>query len=135
MWQRNLIEQAKHSWEIRVESDTGALRLAVDALGMVALCKLRQTPRAGKSQRLSPLLHWVRAHLRRRPSGIDYIRVMRHLRGIRQFELDDLVIHLEQPALSGPECAECRQPEYPIDNDVCLRCWERLVGREALLKE
>lgn len=121
-------EQASYSWRVRVESER-AVNLATDGQGIKALAALRDDPRT-KTGRLSPLLHWVQAHKRRKTRGLEYADVRKHLRGITEFDLGSVYVTIEEPTKPGPICEECHKHEYPIDDGVCVYCWRRIVGPE-----
>lgn len=96
----NLNNDARGLWNVRVaESVMGSwktpLRLGTSAEHVKSLFYARQAPLT-ESGRKRPILHWVRAHQRRIKEGID-IDVMKHLRGIEQFEMDGMEFEITQP--------------------------------------
>ena len=119
-------EQARYGWRVTVSSKEKSIRIATDGDGIKALASLRDDPRAGESNRRSPLLHWVQRHTRQKKSGISYSEVKKHLRGIIEFESNDLFVRIDDPQKEGPVCAECGEHEYPLDDGVCVYCWKKI---------
>ncbi|MGI9306224.1 MAG: hypothetical protein ACR2P5_02860 [Gammaproteobacteria bacterium] len=123
-------EHTLFKWRVTVTSETGAVRVVSDGEGIRTLAALRDAPRAGVSQRRSPIFHWVQQHVRRRPGRLDYANVRRHLRGVTHFELGDLAVTIDDPQKDGPTCSECGQLDYPLDAGICLACYEAILGPE-----
>jgi hypothetical protein len=89
------IEDTFHRWQVRV-SEVTSVCLSTDGEGIKALASLRDDPRTASGKR-APLLHWVRAHLRRTPGHNDVVEVRRHLRGITQFRLGTVDFEIREP--------------------------------------
>lgn len=66
----------------------------------------RDLPRT-KTNRLSPILHWVKAHKRRLREQVE-IDINKHLRGVNSFQMDGLEFNITRPMKrqSCPESAK-----------------------------
>jgi hypothetical protein len=91
----SLVEDTQARWAVRVSEVTGVW-LSTDGEGIKALAALRDDPRTASGRR-APLLHWVQAHLRRRPGGSDVVEVRRHLRGLTSFRLGTVQVDIHEP--------------------------------------
>lgn len=94
------VADMKNMWVVETkekiigEMDT-PLRLGVDSEIVKSLFYARSAP-ISESGRRRPILHWVRSHQRRLKEGID-IDVLKHLRGITDFEMDGFPFRIMNP--------------------------------------
>jgi hypothetical protein len=98
----NATSDARYLWMVETsETVVGKgcirtpLRLGVSPEHVKSLFYARSLP-VTESGRKRPILHWVRAHLRRLEAGID-IDVRRHLRGIDRFDMGGLPFEITSP--------------------------------------
>jgi hypothetical protein len=90
---------ARQVWQVHV-TQTNCITLLTDQFGIRELALLREGPRAGRSQRRSPILHWVAEHTRRqlRPDSLQADTVIeRYLRGITEFTIEGYSFAITQP--------------------------------------
>lgn len=91
-WQFSL----NYFWRIVISSKSGlSISIATDPQGAIELLRLRDVP-PGKTRR-DAILHWVRAHSRKkRDGGVADIR--RHMRGRTEFDWGDLTFSINPSA-------------------------------------
>jgi hypothetical protein len=100
------VSDFRHLWVVQTSEavfgdDTRRtpLRLGVTPDVLRSLFYARSLPTT-ESGRRRPILHWVRAHLRRLKLGIE-IDIAKHLRGITAFEMDGFEFDITQPTKPG----------------------------------
>jgi hypothetical protein len=88
---------ARHVWTvtIRPEGCPVSLRLGTDAIGAREMLRFRDLPPGGS--RRDAILHFVRAHERRKASDPEALTdIRRHLRGGREFRWYDLLVTVSE---------------------------------------
>lgn len=92
----------KHLWSVETEEEVlgrgtkARLLLGVTESHVQSLFYARQLPRTDSGRR-RPILHWVEAHQRRIKEGVE-VDVRQHMRGIEQFEMDNLAFRITTPS-------------------------------------
>jgi len=90
----------RYLWQVRTQDHVinhleTPLTLGVAEEHVKSLFYARNLP-VTETGRKRPILHWVRAHARRIAEGVD-IDVRKHLRGITEFEMDELRFQIISP--------------------------------------
>lgn len=86
----------RYHWSVMLGEDKGPrVRFLTDVIGMREVFRLRDIPEGAK--RRAALLHWVRAHWRKKrdPGSDDKAWIRRHLRGAWSFTWDSLICCIE----------------------------------------
>jgi hypothetical protein len=95
----NAVNDARHVWNIDTSEEIVGiktpLRLGVSPEHVKSLFYARNLP-ITETGRKRPILHWVRAHLRRLREGID-VDISKHLRGITAFGMGGFAFRITNP--------------------------------------
>lgn len=98
----SLIADRKYLWNISTSEEMNdklntkaKIDFGIEEEMVKSLCYARAAPMTAADRR-RPILHWVRQHKRRIEKGID-VDIRKHLRGITQFEMGDLLFSITDP--------------------------------------